>query len=132
MNKAAEAVRNGTSVFIFPEGTRSPDGVMMEFKKGGFVLAAKSQQPIVPISISGSYRILPKNSKMIHSGPIRITIGKPIMPPTTGTDAKSRDLLMALVREAILSNLTDKEAGRVISDEPEKPVCNGGDSSSNV
>lgn len=132
MNRAAEAVRNGTSIFIFPEGTRSPDGVMMEFKKGGFVLAAKSQQPIVPISISGSYRILPKNSKTIHPGPIRITIGKPIMPPTSGTDAKSRDLLLKLVRDAILSNLSDEEAGRVTPNEPDKPVCNGGDSCSNV
>jgi 1-acyl-sn-glycerol-3-phosphate acyltransferase len=131
MNKAAEAVRNGTSVFIFPEGTRSPDGVMRDFKKGGFVLAAKSRQPVVPISISGSYRILPKNSRTIHPGPIRITIGKPIMPPG-GTDAKSRDLLMELVREAIRSNLTDLEAGRIAPEPSEKSACNGGDSCRNV
>ena len=72
MNRAAEVIRQGTSVFIFPEGTRSADGVMRDFKKGAFVLAAKSQQPFVPISISGSYRILPKNSRAIHPGEIRI------------------------------------------------------------
>lgn len=111
MNKAAEIIRQGTSVFIFPEGTRSPDGVMMEFKKGGFVLAAKSNMPIVPIGISGSYRILPKGSWLIHPGEIRFSLGKPIHPE--GTDARNRDLLMGKVREAIRASLSDEEAGRV-------------------
>jgi 1-acyl-sn-glycerol-3-phosphate acyltransferase len=133
MNKAAEAVRNGTSIFIFPEGTRSVDGVMKEFKKGGFVLAAKSRQPIVPISISGSYRILPKSSWMIHSGPIRITIAKPVMcPEDGGTSAKNRDLLLHQVREAIRSNLTEEEAGSAAGPASEQPAGNGGDSSCNV
>ncbi|MHC1730036.1 MAG: lysophospholipid acyltransferase family protein [Syntrophobacteraceae bacterium] len=115
MNKAAEIIRQGTSVFIFPEGTRSPDGVMMEFKKGGFVLAAKSNQPIVPISISGSYRILRKGSWLIHPGEIRFSLGSPVYPE--GADAKSRDILKAKIAEAIRSNLTDEEAGRVAGDQ---------------
>lgn len=109
MNRAAEAIRSGTSVFIFPEGTRSPDGVMREFKKGGFVLAAKSRQPIVPVSISGSYRVLPKNSWKVRPGEIRIAIGKPVL--TESTDGRGRDLLMEKVREAIRSNLSAEEAG---------------------
>jgi 1-acyl-sn-glycerol-3-phosphate acyltransferase len=109
MNKAAEMIREGTSVFIFPEGTRSPDGVIREFKKGGFVLAAKSQQPIVPISISGSHRIMPKKSWMVSPGEIRITICQPVL--SDGTDSKSRDLLMHKVREAIRSTLSTEEAG---------------------
>lgn len=109
MNRAAEAIRQGTSVFIFPEGTRSADGVIGEFKKGGFILAVKSQQPIVPVSISGSYRILRKNSWKIHPGVIKFTIGKPIL--TAGTDVRSRDLLMEQVREAIRGNLSAAEAG---------------------
>lgn len=133
MNKAAAAVRNGTSIFIFPEGTRSPDGVMREFKKGGFVLAAKSRQPIVPISISGSHRILPKGSWVIHPGPIRITIGKPIMfPDSGGTEAMNRDLFMQQVREAIRSNLTEEEAGLPVEPASVKTDCNGGDSSTNA
>ena len=109
MNKAAEAIRRGTSVFIFPEGTRSADGVIRGFKKGAFILAAKSQQPIVPISISGSYRILLKNSRMINPGEIRFSVGKPI--ETAGTDTDSRDLLLEKTREAIRGNLTPEEAG---------------------
>lgn len=109
MNRVAEAVRQGTSVFVFPEGTRSADGVIRDFKKGAFVLAVKSGQPILPISISGSYRILPKHSWMIHPGEILFSIGGAIR--SSGTDAKSRDSLMLEVREAIRANLTSEEAG---------------------
>ena len=117
MNRAAEVIRQGTSVFIFPEGTRSADGVIRDFKKGGLVLAAKSQQPVVPISISGSYRILPKKSWTIHPGEIRFSIGNPIQ--TAGSDSVSRDLLMEQVREAIRANLTFEEAGGDPKVEPE-------------
>lgn len=109
MNKVADVVRKGTSVYVFPEGTRSVDGVIREFKKGVFVLAVKSGQPILPISISGSYRILPKNSWLIHPGEIRFSIGAPIQ--SAGADAKSRDSLLEEVREAIRANLTSEEAG---------------------
>jgi 1-acyl-sn-glycerol-3-phosphate acyltransferase len=122
MNKAAEVIRQGTSVFIFPEGTRSADGVIRDFKKGAFVLAVKSQQPVVPISISGSYRILLKNSREIHPGEIRFSIGKPI--ETGGTDAASRDLLIEEVREAIRANLTPEEAGNDLKAGPEAGNAN--------
>jgi len=120
MNRAAEAIRGGTSVFIFPEGTRSADGVIKDFKKGVFVLAVKSQQPIVPVSISGSYRILRKNSWMIYPGQIKFSIGNPIS--TAGIDSSSRDRLMEQVREAIRSNLTVEEAG---GDRKAGPQING-------
>ncbi len=120
MNKAADKIREGTSVFIFPEGTRSPDGVIRDFKKGGFVLAAKSQQPIVPISISGSHRILPKKSWLIQSGPIKIKICKPVLP--AGTDQKSRDQLLYTVREAIRANLSAEESGTPTEPPSERPV----------
>lgn len=123
MNQAAEKIRQGTSVFIFPEGTRSPDGVIKEFKKGGFVLAAKSQQPIVPISISGSHRILPKNSWKVQPGRIKMNICEPVI--ATGTDGKSRDLLLYTVREAIRSNLSPEEAG--MPTEPKhEPIARAG------
>jgi 1-acyl-sn-glycerol-3-phosphate acyltransferase len=109
MNKVAEVIRQGTSVFVFPEGTRSADGVIRAFKKGVFVLAVKSEQPIVPISISGSYRILPKNSWLIHPGVITFTIGQPIR--SSAADAKSRDSLLEAVREAVRAHLTTEEAG---------------------
>jgi 1-acyl-sn-glycerol-3-phosphate acyltransferase len=130
MNRAAEMIRRGTSVFIFPEGTRSADGVIGTFKKGGFVLALKSQQPIVPVSISGSYRILRKKSWLIHSGPIRMAIGRPIQ--TANSDNRSRDLLLEQVREAIRANLTVEEAGDGSTVRPETDSHNGGNACSDA
>jgi 1-acyl-sn-glycerol-3-phosphate acyltransferase len=117
LKRAAEQIRQGTSVFIFPEGTRSSDGVIGDFKKGWFVLAAKSQQPVVPVSISGSYHILPKKCWTLHPGEIRFSIGAPIQ--TAGCDSKDRDLLMEQIREAIRANLTFEEAGGGGRVEPE-------------
>jgi 1-acyl-sn-glycerol-3-phosphate acyltransferase len=107
---AAEQVRRGTSIVIFPEGTRSLDGVLQNFKKGGILLAIRSQQPILPISISGSHKILPKKGTiMIRPGTIRMTIGKPI--PTRQLTVKDRDLLMERLREAIRMHLLKEEGG---------------------
>ncbi|MDY6852337.1 MAG: lysophospholipid acyltransferase family protein, partial [Thermodesulfobacteriota bacterium] len=57
--KAAEKIKAGVSVVIFPEGTRSRDGLIHEFKRGSFTLAVRSGRPLVPVSISGTHRILP-------------------------------------------------------------------------
>lgn len=114
IDMAAERVRNGTSIVIFPEGTRSPDGVLQDFKKGVFILAIKSQQPIAPISISGSSKILPKRGRwQIQPAVIRMSIGEPI--PTEGLTTKDRDRLMEAVRNGIRRNLPQSEGG-IISD----------------
>jgi len=117
LNRAAEQIRQGTSVFIFPEGTRSADGVLRDFKKGWLVLAAKSRQPVVPISISGSYRIFPPKNWTIYPGEIRFSIGKPIQ--ATGSETVDRDILLEQIREAIRANLTFEEAGGGSEVEPE-------------
>jgi 1-acyl-sn-glycerol-3-phosphate acyltransferase len=107
---AAQRIQEGTSVVIFPEGTRSPDGTLQDFKKGGFMLALQSQHPIVPISISGSHQIFPKRGDWrIQPGRVQMTIGTAI--PTAGLASKDRDALMAQVREAIRTHLTIREGG---------------------
>jgi 1-acyl-sn-glycerol-3-phosphate acyltransferase len=121
LNVAAARVQGGTSVVIFPEGTRSPDGVLQELKKGGFILAIKSQQSIVPITISGSHRVLPKRGDWrIQPGVIAVTIGEPIS--TVGFTAKDIDRLMHTVREAIRRHLTPDEGGAL--PEPESSTIN--------
>jgi 1-acyl-sn-glycerol-3-phosphate acyltransferase len=78
MNEAARKIREGMSLVIFPEGSRSPDGSIQPFKKGGFALAIKSKAPIIPISIAGSREIMPKGKLTATPGEIRIRIGHPI------------------------------------------------------
>jgi len=104
---AAQKIKEGTSVVIFPEGTRQEADHLGEFKKGGFVLALKSQMPIVPIGILGSARVLPNKGLWITPGTIQIVLGKPI--PTEGYHSKDAKILMQKVREAIEHNLKFNE-----------------------
>ena len=96
---AAKKVEGGTSVLIFPEGTRQDPNQLGEFKKGGFILAVKSGRPLVPVSISGSAAVLPKKSFSIKPGIIDIVVGRPI--PTKGISVKAVEPLMEQVWAAI-------------------------------
>lgn len=72
-----DITKDGDSVLVFPEGTRSVDGTLGEFKRGS-LLAAKGTIPVVPVTISGSYNLMPKGTWYIHKHPVTLTIGKPI------------------------------------------------------
>ena len=101
IERAAEKVKKGASVLIFPEGTRSAAGSLLPFKRGGFLLAAKSGVPIVPVSIRGTENLMKKESILIRPGTVKVVIGKPI--PVSDADEK---LLMEMVRKAIEEGLT--------------------------
>jgi 1-acyl-sn-glycerol-3-phosphate acyltransferase len=102
MNEAAQKIRDGMSVVIFPEGSRSPDGTIQPFKKGGFTLAIKSKVPIVPVAIAGSREIMPKDKLTTIPGEIRMKMDHPI--ETQNYGLKDRKSLMEKVREAITKN----------------------------
>jgi 1-acyl-sn-glycerol-3-phosphate acyltransferase len=106
VNMAADKIRNGASVLIFPEGTRSEDGAVGEFKKGGFHLALKSGCDIVPVAIVKSRDIVPKGSLKINKGTIFFNIGKPI----TVTDYSKRDMnaLLERVRNDVIGLMSDR------------------------
>ncbi|MCI0708348.1 MAG: 1-acyl-sn-glycerol-3-phosphate acyltransferase [Ignavibacteriae bacterium] len=78
IDEAAKKIRNGASVLVFPEGTRSKDGKLQPFKRGAFALAARSGVPVVPVTIKNSYAILPKGTFTIRATDIEIVIDKPI------------------------------------------------------
>lgn len=78
LKKATQRLAGGISVVIFPEGTRSSDGRLLPFKRGGFWLAMQTRTPVVPVTIDGSRAILPKGGWRIRSGGIRITVGEPL------------------------------------------------------
>jgi 1-acyl-sn-glycerol-3-phosphate acyltransferase len=99
MKTAAERIQQGVSVVIFPEGTRSEDGGLLPFKRGGFNLALRSKCEIVPIAIRDSYRIVPKGSLKVNKGSMGLRIGEPIS--VIGYTRKNVVELMDRVREAI-------------------------------
>jgi 1-acyl-sn-glycerol-3-phosphate acyltransferase len=103
MASAAEKIRNGVSVIIFPEGTRSMDGKLIPFKRGGFLLAARAGVPIVPFTINGSATVNPPKRLHINKGKISLRFGDPIS--TEGATGKRRDDLIDRVRDAIESGL---------------------------
>jgi len=101
--KAASLLKSGVSIIVFPEGTRSPDGQVKEFKGGTFLLAAESRAPIVPVSISGTYQMLPRTGWCFWPGTIQIHVGEPI--PTQGVPLSEARLFMKRVRDRIIQNL---------------------------
>ena len=78
LDEAARRIADGTSVIIFPEGTRSPDGKLGQFKAGAMVLAIKAGVPVVPVAIVGTLRILPKGRLLARPGRVEIRVGAPI------------------------------------------------------
>ena len=98
--KAAEKIEKGVSVVIFPEGTRSEDGTLGPFKPGGFVLAIKSQRPMIPVTIMGSHLIMPKGTLKLRPGFIQVNLGHPI--PTRGLSVKDKGKLMENMRTEII------------------------------
>lgn len=103
MDAAAATIRGGRSVVIFPEGTRTPDGALLPFKKGGFLLAGKAGVPIVPMTINGSMKVNPKDRLALYPGTIRVVFADPV--PTAGAAGQERERLMEEVRRAIEDGL---------------------------
>jgi 1-acyl-sn-glycerol-3-phosphate acyltransferase len=103
VEKATEALRSGQSFLIYPEGTRSPDGRLQEFKKGAVVMAIKAGVPIVPIACSGAHRIMRKRSLKIYPGEILVEFLEPI--DTTQYTFDRRDELNDRVHDALATAL---------------------------
>jgi 1-acyl-sn-glycerol-3-phosphate acyltransferase len=103
IERAAQSIRNGSSVILFPEGTRTMDGKLQPFKRGAFSLAAKAGVPVVPLTINGTFTIMPKGSYNIKPANISVVLGKPIS--TSGLHGKDGELkLMKQVQHVIEKN----------------------------
>lgn len=96
---ALSALAAGVHVTSFVEGTRSPDGRLLPFKKGPFFLAMESGAPVVPVTIRGTEKLMRKGSLKVYPGTVRVIFHAPIEP----RDYATREELMAAVREAIQS-----------------------------
>lgn len=106
LERAVETIRNGASVLLFAEGTRSRDGALQPFKRGAFSLAAKAGVPIMPVAIKGTFRILPKGSWKISPADVELVLDAPIA--THGITGKEGELeLMERVHRVVEKNLKD-------------------------
>lgn len=103
IKQGSEKLKEGYSMVIFPEGTRSEDGQLKEFKQGAFKLATKSKVPIVPVTISGSNRIMEKGSIKINPAKVRIVIAEPV--EVTEEYVKDTKLLSEKIKSVIEANL---------------------------
>jgi 1-acyl-sn-glycerol-3-phosphate acyltransferase len=108
LEKAANKIRTGASVLMFAEGTRTTDGNLQPFKRGAFNLAVKARVPVVPLTIIGSYHVLPKNSLKINPGTIELILDKPIEPMNDNGKAAEMQL-MDSVHRAITKNFEGVE-----------------------
>jgi 1-acyl-sn-glycerol-3-phosphate acyltransferase len=107
LGEAAEKIRRGASVLLYAEGTRTLDGKLQPFKRGAFNLAVKAGVPVIPLTVNGSFRILPKHSISIYPGTIDLVLDTPIqIGAETGKDAEMR--LMEQVHTAIARHYIDQ------------------------
>jgi len=107
LEKATVALRNGQSFLIYPEGTRSPDGRLQEFKKGTAVMAIKSGVPLVPVACSNAHRIMEKRKLKIRPGQILVEFLSPINPANYSLEQ----------REALIQELHDRVAAGLPPDQ---------------
>jgi len=109
LSNAARNIRNGVSVIIFPEGTRSRDGNIRQFKKGGFILAVDAGVPVVPVIIHGAWPLMLKNRVLLKPGNIILEIKDPIK--TTDYTRKTKDDLLKKVRKVICESFEEGREG---------------------
>lgn len=106
IEQARHTLIDGTSLVVFPEGSRTYTGKMRPFKKGAFQLADELQLPIVPLTIDGSFEILPRTSKFIKRRRMTLTMHDPIYPQGQGPEDIKETMEKAY--EAIQSRLPEK------------------------
>ena len=112
LNASSRLLKSGWNLVLFPEGSRSPDGRIQEFKPGVGHLANETGTPVVPMHLRGAYQVMPKGQKVPLPGPVRVRIGKPMSPqPKEG----SREFT-ARVEKAV----------RALAAEPRQPEIQGG------
>jgi 1-acyl-sn-glycerol-3-phosphate acyltransferase len=106
LSEAAAEVAAGKSVVIFPEGTRSPDGRLGDFKAGGMQLAIKAGVPIVPVAIVGTHRVLPKGKLLVTPGEVTVRVGAPL--EVKGCRPREKHDLALRVRDRVADMLEEE------------------------
>lgn len=109
LDAAAERVRAGTSIVVFPEGTRSYDGVMRGFKKGSFRIAVRAGTPVVPLTIADSFQVMRRGQVTVYPRTVKLTIDRPIS--VEGLTEEQAGELADRVRAIVHGNLAATQVG---------------------
>lgn len=107
--QTVEKVKEGCSVIIFPEGTRSEDGTIGPFKKGSNLIATRSNSPMVPVTIIGSGEIIKKGSAIINPGSVQIILSSPVR---KHLEEKDDGKILNSIRATILENQQQAVVGK--------------------
>ena len=110
LRRVIEGVRNGRSLAVFPEGTRTPDGRLQAFQPGVFKIAVKAGVPIVPVTIRGTFELLPKTTLAPRPGRVDVILGEPI--DTTDYSDKRLGDLIARTKTVIQETLDAEPPAR--------------------
>ncbi len=104
LSMAAKTIQSlGISLLVFPEGGRTDNGELKEFKDGAAYLAIKAGAPVIPLAVIGTRKVLPMHGKKFTSGPVKLIIGEPIQ--TTGMTIRDRAALTTTMRDRIVEML---------------------------
>ena len=107
LEEAIGTIRNGASVFLYAEGTRTRDGNLQPFKRGAFNIAVRAGIPVIPLTINGTFPILPKGSIVIRPHPVELVLDDPI--PVTGEGKEEEIRLMEQVEAAMRRNYREQK-----------------------
>ncbi len=123
MNEVAEAIKQGESILIFPEGTRTMEGSIGSFKGGGFKLAFGAGVPILPVAISGAFGILRRFTWQVNPSRVYIKIGKPVyFEKKENVDNATFDAAIASVRNEVTAMFNELEEKRIAAKEKHPPA----------
>jgi 1-acyl-sn-glycerol-3-phosphate acyltransferase len=104
---AVEYLKEGLSFLVYPEGTRSPDGHLLPFKKGTFVMAIRAGVPVVPVSLAGTQRLMRKGDWTLHPGEVIVRYGPPVDASAYSPD--QRDVLRQRVQDLVAAGLPEDQ-----------------------
>lgn len=110
LNRTGRRVGKDLSIIFFPEGTRSPDGNLLPFKKGATRMALQTGLALLPVAVAGTGDLLPKHARVVKPGAVGIAFGSPV--EVAGHTLADRDLLTGKLREAVAALMPEAEEAR--------------------
>jgi 1-acyl-sn-glycerol-3-phosphate acyltransferase len=101
LREAIEKLKNGVTFIVFPEGTRSPDGKVLPFKKDSLMIAVKTGVPVLPVSIWGTYHLIPKGRWTFTPGKVFLKIHEPVDPREFSSEEELRKYAEEVVKRGV-------------------------------